>query len=304
MRLIYKYQYKDKENKLLPLCQISKNLYNQANYIIKQELKNNKKWIRYNELDKIMKVTKNLKNEINYRLLKAQVSQQVLKQLDNNWKSYFKAIKDYKSNAKKYKGKPKVPKYKKHTNMLIYTNQSASIKDNKIYLSKDIIIDIPKYKDFNKFQQIRILHLYGNIFEIEIIYEEECKNIELDYEKYASIDLGLNNLITLVSQHKPLLISGKQLKSYNQYYNKRKAYLQSIKDKMNIKDYTKQLRILELNRKNYIKDYLHKVSRIVINYLIHNRIGTLAVGYNKGCKDCITLGTRTTRLLFLFLYGN
>ena len=183
--------------------------------------------------------------------------------------------------------------------MLIYTNQSASIKDNKIYLSKDIIIDIPKYKDFNKFQQIRILHLYGNIFEIEIIYEEECKNIELDYEKYASIDLGLNNLITLVSQHKPLLISGKQLKSYNQYYNKRKAYLQSIKDKMNIKDYTKQLRILELNRKNYIKDYLHKVSRIVINYLIHNRIGTLAVGYNKGCKDCITLGNKNNQAFVL-----
>ena len=84
MRLIYKYQYTDKENKLLSLCQISKNLYNQANYIVKQALKNNKKWIRYNELDKIMKVTKNLENEINYRLLKAQVSQQVLKQLDNN----------------------------------------------------------------------------------------------------------------------------------------------------------------------------------------------------------------------------
>jgi len=46
MRLTYEYQYTDKENKLLFLCQISKNLYNQANYIVKQALKNNKKWIR------------------------------------------------------------------------------------------------------------------------------------------------------------------------------------------------------------------------------------------------------------------
>ncbi|MEM3986778.1 MAG: transposase, partial [Candidatus Methanomethylicia archaeon] len=58
------------------LCHLSKNLYNEANYIIRQEFFNNKKWIRYNELDKI------LKNSENYKLLPAQTNQQILRLLD------------------------------------------------------------------------------------------------------------------------------------------------------------------------------------------------------------------------------
>ena len=134
MKLTYKFKY-TKKNKLLDdLCVISNNLYNQANYLIKQESDINNKWLRYNDLDKIMKVTKNRENEINYRKLKVQISQQLLRLLDANWLCYFRALKNFKKTPNKYKGMPKPPNYKKSNtkNLLIYTNQCSKIKNNQI----------------------------------------------------------------------------------------------------------------------------------------------------------------------------
>jgi len=99
MQLTYRFKSKlDKDIK--SFCLISNNLYNQANYLIKKELEDNKKWLRYNELDKILKTTKNLEGQINYRLLKSQTSQQILKLLDKNWSSYFRSLKEFKKNQK------------------------------------------------------------------------------------------------------------------------------------------------------------------------------------------------------------
>ena len=92
-----------------------------------------------------MKTTYNLENEINYRLLPAQVSQQCLKQLDKNVKSYIRSINDYSKNPSKYKGKPKMPKYKKTVNSLLYTNQQAKItKDGYIQFRKGFLAKIPR----------------------------------------------------------------------------------------------------------------------------------------------------------------
>lgn len=101
MRLVYKFHIPYNEQ-LYNLCKISKNLYNQTLYIIKQELKTNNRWLSYYDTDKMMKDIINLEGEINYKLLKAQVAQQCLKQLDKNVKSYVKSIKDWKKHKEKY----------------------------------------------------------------------------------------------------------------------------------------------------------------------------------------------------------
>ncbi|MFX1293248.1 MAG: hypothetical protein ACFFD2_00120 [Promethearchaeota archaeon] len=85
---MYKFRY-PKNEQLNLLTHISKSLYNETNYFIKQELDKNHKWICYSELDKMLKTS-----SPNYKLLKVQISQQILKLLEKNWKSFFKAIKD------------------------------------------------------------------------------------------------------------------------------------------------------------------------------------------------------------------
>jgi len=80
MQLTYKFKSKLDED-IKYFCLVSNNLYNQANYLIKKEFEDNNKLIRYNDLDKLMKVTKNLEGQINYYLLKSQTNQQILKRL-------------------------------------------------------------------------------------------------------------------------------------------------------------------------------------------------------------------------------
>ena len=278
MKLVYKFKIKDNKE-LSKLCKISKNLYNQANYIVRQEFINNKKWIRYNDLNRLCKEIEEENN--NYKKLKIQTSQQILRLLDKNWNSFFKSIKEWKRNKSKFKGKPNLPKYlKKDKHLLIFTNQNSKIKNNHIYLNKELKIRIPKYKDykFENYQQIRILP-YKNYYEVEILYNREIENNNLDYTNYISIDIGLNNLVSLVSKERTILFSGKIIKSINQSYNKYISKLKSIRDKKKkIKLNSNKLNILEIRRKYFIRDYFHKISRSIVNYCIKNKIGNLVVG--------------------------
>ena len=244
MRLVYRFKHKYDEE-IYGLCKISKNLYNQGLYLFKQELKDNNKWLFYNDLNKKLQTTTNLEGKINYRLLKAQVSQQCLKLLENDIKSYIKSVKDFKVNVEKYKGKPKMPRYKKDVNLLIYPNQSCTIKDGYINLSKTLKIKIPQYSKYKerltKFQQVRILPNLDKSLTVEIVYNcETLKNYNLNHEIHASVDLGVNNLATMVlPNNNPILYNGMWVKSRNQYFNKK---ISDLKSKLNDKKQTSKQR--------------------------------------------------------------
>jgi putative transposase len=238
--------------RLSELTHFAKNLYNQALWIIKKELKETNIYLSYGKMDKIMKSIQNLEEEINYKKLKAGVSQQILRRIHNNYLSFFKAIKDWKQNPEKYLGMPKPPKFKKdnHAN-LIYDSQRFQVKNNKAFLEKELFIEIPKDILDKKIIQIEIIPKYG-YFEAVFIFEEEKEYLQvLENKNVVGIDLGLDNLATVVSNGKlkPFIINGKQLKSINQFYNKTKAKYQSRLDiegeKNGLKDYRKLL-ILEI----------------------------------------------------------
>lgn len=294
MNLIYSFYIPQTEH-LVNLCKVSNNLYNQALYLFRQALKNENRWLWYADMDKLMKATPNLEGEINYKLLKAQVSQQILKVLDRNVKAYSKAIKDFKEQPSKYKAMPQLPSFRKRGSLfnLYYTNQAASIKDGKIRLAKDLNIIIPqwdKYKErIQDFQQVRIIPS-GKKLKVGIVYRYEIKDANLDKTRYASIDLGIDNLATMVTDNGSFLYSGKFLKSYNRNFNRQLARLQSIKDRQGIKKATKRMQNLYEKRDRYFEDAFHKYSRMIVNHLIENRIGNLVVGYNTGWKQSVNIG--------------
>lgn len=277
---------------------LSKNLYNRANYIIRQEfietskqkelgLVKNAKWIRYNELQKMLQNSK----DVDYCALPAKVSQQVLKNLDKNWQSFFASIRDWKKNPSKYKGQPSLPKYKDKTkgrNLLIYTIQAISkpkLKQGIVHLSGTKISIQTKQENI---KQARIVPK-NNHYVVEIIFERKEKHEKINKKKIAGGDLGINNLITVTSNQnsmKPILINGRPLKSMNQYYNKKKAVLQSfVGDKSSNK-----LRTLTDKRNFKVDDYLHNASKIVVDYLVENEVGIFVIGNNKQWKTEINLG--------------
>lgn len=273
-------------NLLDEFCYKSKNLYNYANYTIRQEFINNGKWIRCNDLDKLLKKEGNNFDYKNMPL--ASSSQQCLKLLDKNWKSFFRAIKDYNKNPNKYLGRPKLPKYKQKDsrNLIILTNQNCKISKNIIKFPKAFKGFYLKTKINNNLQQVRIVPKNRYIV-IEIIYRTEDIQLLQDNGRYAGIDLGLDNFVTITNNCGliPLVINGKGLKSINQYYNKKMAHYKSIAKKMNKIDYTNRMRKLTFKRNNKIEDYIHKASRFVINYCRNNEINTIIIGNNKNWKQ-------------------
>lgn len=302
MNLVYKFRNYECNDKLFGLCRVSKDLYNQTLYTALQSLDNEHKYLGYFDLEKLLKVTKNLEGEVNYRKLKAQVAQQTIKLVEKAVSSYFKSLKAWKQNPGAMTGAPRMPKYRKKNGYfeLVYSNQSCSIKSNGIIaLSKDIQIPIPQFdkygKDLMNFQQVRVLPKDG-CTEIEIVYRSEEVNANLNKSRYASIDLGIGNLVTMVTDNvQPIIYSGKQIKSKNQWYNKELARLQSCLELCNKKKSSKATRRVTGTRNKQIDDLLHKVSRHVVNTLLKEGIGNLICGYNKGWKDSINLGKTTNQ---------
>ncbi len=91
----------------LNLTHLSKNLYNQTLYRIRQNfIKNNKYEHHFNLINNYVK-----EHQIDYYTLPTKVSKMTVRKVDKNFKSFFNANKDYKVNPHKYKGKPQIPKY-------------------------------------------------------------------------------------------------------------------------------------------------------------------------------------------------
>ena len=309
MRLVLKWKNYHNNEQLLALCKVANNLYNQALYLVLTTLEHEHKWLFYNDLNKLMQVIPNLDGEVNYRLLKAQVAQQCLKLLEKNVKSYIKSVKDWSKNPSKYKGKPKMPQYRKKGgyNILVYPNQSCTIREGRLFFSRELSIPIPQWEEMkdklSSFQQVRVLPHADGTTTIEVVYvtEDVHQNTELDYNNVASMDLGVSNLVTLVmSGQRPLIYSGAQLKSKNRWYNKEVAQRKSELEKVNGKKSCKRLNALWEQRSRQFEDVLHKVSRHIVNVLTQNKVGKLVIGYNEGWKDSIHIG-RANNQTFVML---
>ena len=293
-------------NWIVDECSRSKNLFNKALYIYRQaftekhqnisdyvSIVNNKKFISsYNLITKM----RELKDENYFAMTKNHSASQVIIQVDKTMKSWFAALKSYKKDPSKFRGRPRIPSYKKkdELNCLIYTNIDARLqKDGTINISKKI--KLPIHTNLKSFQQIRLIPKTGYI-QVEIIYNKEVDDNHLDQTRAIGIDLGLNNLMAITSNIGNIsnLVNGRPLKSINQYYNKRKAYLMSLLEKGGLKS-SKRLRRLEMKRMMKIKDYLHKTSRRIVELMYNNDIGTCFIGHNNGWKNEVEMGKKNNQ---------
>lgn len=270
----------------------SKNLYNHANFLVRNEFVKNNKWLRYGEMDKILKA--DLEFDDYRQMPTAKSAQQILRLLDKNWQSFFKAIKDWSKNKDKYLGRPKIPKYKPKDGkqILILTNQDVKLKEGLLYFPKSFkgFTVKPKFveKDnFVSFQQVRFIPDYKS-FTIELVCNIEIPDTILsDNGRYLSIDIGLDNLATVVSNKgsKPFVINGKGLKSINKYYNKQVSHYREVAKRMNNRDYTNRMDALTKKRNYKIDDYMHKASKYLVDYALENNFNTIVIGNNKGWKQ-------------------
>ena len=279
-------------DQLSKLCHLAKNLYNLANWYVRQDFFKLNNFLNYYDLDYI------LKDKLAYRKLPSQTSQQILKLVNRNWRSYFRALEEFRANPKKFKNKPRIPRYKKKNgeSIVIFTNQQCRIKEGYLRFPKKVNLKLMKTRIKEKLKEVRIIPL-GIKYKIEIIYEKEEQDLGLNKNNVLSIDLGLNNLITAVNNIglDPIIIKGKVIKSINQYYNKQLSHYRSIENKKSNFQDTKRIQKLHLKRNNKINTIFHRISRLLIDYCIENNLGTIIIGYNDGWKQNINIGKKNNQ---------
>ena len=264
-------------------CFYSKNVYNQANYLLRQEFTKNKCYLGATQVQKLMQ------SMDCYKECGSQAAQKTIQMVDKAWKSYFSAIKDWKKYPSKYLGMPKIPKYlnKDGRQVFMLKNVQCSLKDNVFRIS---------YKPFNQYTvktnakgkliQCRFIPK-GSHYTMEIVYEIEVPDCSNTSERIVAIDVGVDNFITMVNNigEKPIAIKGGIIKSINQYYNKQKAKLQSELKTTNKKDWSKRLQKLTDKRYEMIKYQMHCISKYIVDWCILYDIDTIIIGHNKEWKQ-------------------
>ena len=280
---------------LREMCHLSKNVYNESLYNIRQHYFSEGSYLRYEANYPLMKTSEN------YKRLGANVAQQTMRNADYSFKSFFGLLKLAKSG--RYESwRIRLPHYLPKDGLFKLCLTQAQIKDGKFrvpvspemrkeYPDK-VMIGIPEYIRDKKIHQIHIVPKHnGKFFEVVYMFDdEEPEQVKLDSSKFLGIDLGVNNLASCVTNEgESFIIDGKKLKSINQWYNRGLSRLSSIKDKQKIKGFTNQQYLITRKRNNRVQNYLYCAAKKIIQYCLNNHIGNLVVGYNDGFQEAPNL---------------
>ena len=303
-----KHLSKDEYKTIKELCHYAKNLANEAIYNVRQYYFTEGEFLKYEKNYTL------LKNSPNYKALNSNMAQQILKEVDGSFKSFFGLLKLAKQGKYAFKD-CKLPHYLPKDGYMTLVIGFVRINDNKLILPfsygfkkthKPVMIKLPPILCDKKVKEIRIIpKANARFFEIQYTYETECIQRNLNTDNALALDLGINNLVTAVSNSgKTFIIDGRRLKSINQWFNKENARLQSVKDKQRFgKKTTNRQKALARDRNNKVNDYMNKVARKVIDYCINNNIGTLIVGYNETFQKSSHLGKRNNQNFVNIPYG-
>ncbi len=243
------------------LCHLSKNLFNQTNYILRQQFIKKEKMTGYIDLVKSFQNPSEDDDHNNYQKLPAQTAQWTIKKVKHAWNSFFKSIKDYNKHPEKYLGRPRIPKYKNKDGefILTFTNQQCSIENGILKFPRTINVDVKTRLDDVNLREVRVVP-QGVGYTVEIVYEKDVPDsIVTKTTRALAIDIGVNNLVTIVNSIgvQPIAVKGGMLKSINQYYNREVARLRSVRDRQ-VTTRRKQdsiaIRRLHLTRKRKIRD--------------------------------------------------
>lgn len=274
------------------LCFLSKNLYNSALYIQRQNYEEGKPYISENDMKKLLRERGNH----DFYALPSQPAEYVVKQLNKDYTTFFSSLESKKEG--KHNNQVNPPSYKdkvKGRNITTFYNQSllkrTYNKEGLIHLSGTNI----KFKSkipFEKIKHVKVVPKNG-YYELQVIYDVKGAEPVVS-ENYAAIDLGLNNLATVVTNvSSPVIINGRPLKSINHNWNKRKAKLKSTLPK-GVRT-SKKIRNMTNKRNRRVKNYLHQTTNAMVKEFILLGISKVVIGYNNGWKQNINLGKRNNQ---------
>lgn len=238
-------------------------------------------------------------------LLPQKVAQHVGKQCDETWNSVIK---------KRTQGvKTNNPKHKKKYSELRFTKQAFS-HGKKAVAEQRVIpsgwqtgVKLPNNIVLEQVESAIVVPRPDG-FMLKVLYVKNLVQKPLPKEDdntvYASGDLGLNKLITIITTDgsRPKTVNGKTLKSINRYFNKRISSLKSLRDKSTDKSeggekerLNKVIARLWFQREKQINHFLNAASNEIVKYLLDKGVQCFVIGWSKGFKNEINLGRKNNQ---------
>jgi putative transposase len=225
--LLVERHYMKGNDEIVRLCRLSKELYNRANFLMRQA------WFtkqRLPDINILVAETKDL--ECFKQLHNTKTAKQTIRKVLTDWSNFRKALTAYSKDRSKFVRCPKAPGYKDKMAQVIFYNETIKGGQKGIPLEKltatNNCFSVP-YREGYK-QVVVTPKAFG--FVIEVQYENNNKKAraKVSKDKVATIDIGLNCLAAITyDQNRPILVNGRIVKSINQWYNKRPCKSRSRK---------------------------------------------------------------------------
>ncbi|RMH81061.1 MAG: transposase, partial [Acidobacteria bacterium] len=270
------------------------------------------------ELKELLEKLKAQKEKIDNPPLTQYIIRQVIKDFSN----FFRSLESFRKNPEKFKSVPKPPKPKKLSLMMNFSVEANAntfkIEEDKLIIrlrkGKYLKVKLPKDLPYD-ISSVR-LKFFGDDLYVDIVYQQEIEDKKAKGEYRAGVDIGLDELLCVVSENpaiKSFIISGKEIKSFNQWFNKEKAKIMSQIDVLNNetkeRDYqnTKEVKrkieeleiknkVLSAHRKRWMDNNLHKIARKLVDLLYETGHKVIYIGKDAiESKNGIDLGKKTNQ---------
>lgn len=269
---------------IIRLCSLSKELYNRCNYLMRRDWFNQQhiRTRRIPDISVLIAETKDL--DCFKQFGNTKVAKQTVRKVLTDWSNFKKALTSYSKDRDKFLRCPKPPKYKKEMAQVVFYRETLkggqSKKTMTSLTANNDCFSVP-FRDGYK-QVIITPKAFGFIIEVQYERSESKPKAQLSRDKVCTIDIGLNNLAAItLDQNCPILVNGRIVKSFNQWYNKCPC-----KSRL---------------RKRYfrLENYFHHVSKMIVSLCLQYGIGRIIIGKNGGWKQGIKLGKKTNQAFCL-----
>jgi IS605 OrfB family transposase len=273
--LLVERHYTKGNTEIVRLCSLSKELYNRANFLMRQA------WFtkqRLPDINILVAETKDL--DCFKQLHNTKTAKQTVRKVLTDWSNFRKALTAYGKDRSKFISCPKAPGYKDKMAQVTFYNETIKGGQKGTPLERltatNNCFSVP-YREGYK-QVVITPKTFGFVIEVQYENGEKEKKPKVSKDKVATIDIGLNTLAAITyDQNRPILVNGRIVKSINQWYNKRPC-----KSRL---------------RKRYfrLENYFHHVSKFIVNLCVKHGIGRIIIGKNDGWKQNINLGKKTNQ---------
>jgi len=257
-------------------------LYNTDNYMRREQ------WEKEGTIPNWFEQKKVLKDNHWYKRLPSQTSQRIIKNLQENYNSWFKLRKtDPEANPPMFRKKERLSPLTFYQQFAIdngLISFSMSMKFREETGIPKLSFDLFEWKQIVGIPKMANIIYQNGKWMVHVVYEIPEPKYRR-FQNIMSVDLGIINLATTVDMKgNSTIYKGGQALAVQHYFNKEVGKVQAKTKVQHNKKWSKALSRMTTKKKRQSNQIIHTVSKEVVEEAKRNNVGTIVVGDIKNIR--------------------